>query len=290
MRPKAAKTKLTGNEHPGGDSRITITVAVKWRVGTASRHLAVLISDTPMTQSSGTVAGASALSFPQRVIGMLFSPRATFESVVAVPKWVDVLILTILVGMVSWGVFLWSPVGSQAFQDQMIQQAEQRAASGGGNAAQAVEGVQRMFPYIRGFVVGSIPIIAPIFVAVIAGLLYGIFGAILGGGGSYKQTLAVVTHAGIISMIGGLVVLTLNYVRATMTSATTLGVFVTMLPEDSFLVKLLSAIDLVWVWYLVILAMGLGVLYRRKTATIASSFLGIYLVIAVIIAIVKSRA
>jgi hypothetical protein len=55
-------------------------------------------------------------------------------------------------------------------------------------------------------------------------------------------------------------------------------------------VKLLSAIDLVWIWYLVILAMGLSVLYRRKTANIAASFLSIYFVIAVIIAVVKSRA
>jgi len=79
-------------------------------------------------------------------------------------------------------------------------------------------------------------------------------------------------------------------VRGTMTSATTLGVFVPMLPENSFAFKLMSAIDLVWIWYLVILAMGLAVLYRRKTSTIAISFLSLYFVIAVLIAVFKRAA
>jgi len=63
-----------------------------------------------------------------------------------------------------------------------------------------------------------------------------------------------------------------------------------MLEETSFVFKLLSAIDLVWLWYLFILAMGLGVLYRRKTGNIATSFYVLYMVIAVIIALVRRGA
>jgi hypothetical protein len=237
-----------------------------------------------MTQSSGTVSEAPALSLPQRVVGMIFSPRATFESVVAWPKWLDVLLLTIVVSTVAMAAFLWSPVGSQAFLDQMIAQAERSAQSG------ATERVQTMFPIIRMATVGAIPIVAPIFVAAIAGLLYGIFAAILGGGATYKQVFAVVTHAGVVSTLGQLVALLLNYLRGTMTRATTLGVFAPMLPEDSFVFKLLSMIDLVWIWYLVILSMGLAVLYRRKSSTIAVSFLTLYFVIAVIIAFFKRSA
>jgi hypothetical protein len=243
-----------------------------------------------MTQSSGTVAGAAALSFPQRVVGMIFSPRATFESVAAWPKWLDVLLLNIVVITLAWAAFLWSPVGAQAFTDQLITQAERSTAASGGNVAQAAENMQRMFPVIRMVTVGSILVIGPIFGVVIAGLLYGVFGALLGGGGSFKQVFAMSTHAGIVSMLGQLVVMALNYVRGTMTSATSLGVFVPMLPEDSFVFKLMSAIDLVWIWYLVILAMGLAVLYRRKTSTIAISFLSLYFVIAVLIAVFKRAA
>jgi hypothetical protein len=235
-----------------------------------------------MTQPNATVAGAPALSFPQRLVGMLFSPRATFESVAAHPVWLDVFLLTLVVLTAAWAAFLWSPVGAQAFLDQMISQAE-RAGRPTDNLAQA-------FPIIRLVTVCAIPVIGPIFAVVIAGLLYGVFAAILGGGGSFKQVFAVQVHAGVVSALGQLVVLGLNYARGTMTSATTLGVFAPMLPEDSFVFKLLSTIDLVWLWYLVILAMGLAVLYKRKTATIATSFLSLYFVIAVIIAFFKRGA
>ena len=237
-----------------------------------------------MTQPSGTVteAGTPALSFPQRVVGMLFSPRATFESVVAHPKWLDVFLLVTAVLTIAWAVFLWSPVGSQAFLDNLITQAER--------SGQPTNNLQTAFPIIRMVTVIAIPIVSPIFTVLIAGLLYGVFAAILGGGASYKQVIAVVVHSGLVSGLGQLVVLILNYVRGTMTSATNFSVFAPMLEENSFLFKLLSVIDLVWIWYLFILAMGLAVLYRRKTATIATSFYVLYLVIAVIVAFFKRGA
>jgi hypothetical protein len=247
-----------------------------------------------MTQPSGTVtvaeSGTPALSFGQRVVGMLFSPRATFESVAAHPKFLDVMVLTIGVSLLAWVLFLWSQTGSQAFIDQMVAQAERNAAASGGNAAQASQQVANMFPLIRWFTVIAVPVIGPIFIFLIAGLLYGLFAALLGGGASYKQVVAIVVHAGVISTLGQLVVMGLNYARATMTSATSLAVFAPMLEESSFLYKLLSVIDLVWILYLVVLAMGLAVLYRRKTATIAMSFLSLYVVIAVIIAFFKRGA
>ena len=70
----------------------------------------------------------------------------------------------------------------------------------------------------------------------------------------------------------------LNFVRGTMSSATNLGVFVQMLPEDSFVVRFLGMIDLMWVWYLIVLAIGLGVLYRRKTGPIAMGLFAVYFV------------
>jgi hypothetical protein len=243
-----------------------------------------------MTQSSGTVAGASALSFPQRVIGVFVSPRATFESVVSNPKWLDVLVFSLVVGMVAWGAFLWSPVGSQAMLDQMITGAEQKAASSGDNVAQAVERVRNFFPILRVIIVAGQPIIGPLFIAAIAGLLYLVFAAIMGGGGTYKQVFAIVVHAGLSFQAAGLADMALQYAKGSMTARLSLGALVQMLPEDSFVFLLLNAITVGWIWYLVLLAMGLAVLYRRKTATIATSFLGLYFVIVLIVAVFKSRA
>jgi hypothetical protein len=61
-----------------------------------------------------------------------------------------------------------------------------------------------------------------------------------------------------------------------------------MLPDDSFVTHLLGAIDLVWVWALINLSIGLAVLYKRKTGPLATSLLSIYGGIALLIAIVRS--
>src|SRR5688500_881693 len=51
----------------------------------------------------------------------------------------------------------------------------------------------------------------------------------------FKQAFAIVAHAEIVIALQQLFILPLNYVRETMSSATTLAVFVPMLDETSFL-------------------------------------------------------
>jgi hypothetical protein len=239
-----------------------------------------------MTQNSASASGAAApLSLPQRFLGVLFSPRPTFESVVAHPAWLGIFALTILIALASWGAFLWTDVGRQAFIDQSVVSAERW----GQTITPEVEArIASQFPVTRIITLVAILFVSPIILVLIAGVAYGIFGAILGGGGSFKQTMAVVAHAGVISTVTGLFVLALNYLRQSMTSATTLAVFMPMLEENSVMGRFLGSIDLIWVWYLVILAVGLAVLYRRKAGSIAGIFLGLYVVIALIIAVVRS--
>jgi hypothetical protein len=85
-----------------------------------------------------------------------------------------------------------------------------------------------------------------------------------------------------------LVTLPLNYLRESLSSATNLGVFVPFLEETSFAARLLGAIDLVVIWWMLNLAIGLGVLYKRRTGPVAVGLLVTYLVIALVIAVVRS--
>ena len=62
-----------------------------------------------------------------------------------------------------------------------------------------------------------------------------------------------------------------------------------MLPEKSFVANFLSAIDVFAVWWVLVLAMGLAVLYRRRTQPIAITLFLLYGVIAIAIAAFKSR-
>ena len=85
-----------------------------------------------------------------------------------------------------------------------------------------------------------------------------------------------------------MVTLPLNYLRESLTSATNLGVFVPFLEETSFAARFLGAIDLVVIWWMLNLAIGLGVLYKRRTGPVAVGLLVTYLVIALVIAAVRS--
>ena len=239
-----------------------------------------------MTQTTVAQTGAPrALSLPERLTGAVFSPKSTFESVSAYPVWVDVMAVTIIITALAWFAFLSTDSGRQAFIDQQFQQQE---AWGQTITPQVEERINNSAPVMRWVIPGSTLVIGPIIGFVIAGVLYGVFAALLGGGATYKQTLAVVTHAGVVTTVAGLGVLVLNYIRGSMSSATNLGVFVQMLPEGSFLVRFLGMIDLMWVWYLIVLAIGLGVLYKRKTGPIAIGFFAVYLVVALGIAGARS--
>jgi hypothetical protein len=82
--------------------------------------------------------------------------------------------------------------------------------------------------------------------------------------------------------------LPLGYARETMSSATNLGVFFPFLDESSFLARFFGTIDLFQIWWIVILAIGFGVLYRKRTGPIATTMLIVYVSIGLVIATIKS--
>jgi hypothetical protein len=128
----------------------------------------------------------------------------------------------------------------------------------------------------------------PVAALVIAGIALAVFNAMLGGDATFKQVFAVVVHSGVILGIGALFVLPLDYARESMSSPTTLSVFLPFLEESSFAARFLGSIDLVRAWWFVSLAIGLGVLYRKRTGPIATALLALYAGIAVVIAAVQS--
>ena len=60
------------------------------------------------------------------------------------------------------------------------------------------------------------------------------------------------------------------------------------LDENSFPARLLGSIDLFVIWWSISLAIGLGVLYRKRTGPIATTLLVIYVTIGLVIAAVKT--
>ncbi len=110
----------------------------------------------------------------------------------------------------------------------------------------------------------------------------------MGGDATFKQTFAIVAHSGVILAVLSLFTTPLAYVRESLSSATNLAVFLPFLDEASFLARLLGSIDLIYIWWMVSLSIGLGVLNKKRTGPIAISLLLFYIAIGVIIAAIKT--
>jgi hypothetical protein len=244
-----------------------------------------------MTQLAVTAVAPAppSKSLPARLVGVLLAPRATYADVAARPRWLGVLTVVLVVMATGSIVFFSTDVGREALLDQQVRTMESFGVRIPDDAYQRMEeGLARpSTPYVTA---ASQVVFVPIVCLVIAGIAMGIFTAVLGGDASFKQVFAVVAHAGVVSAVQQLFVLPLDYARASLSSPTNLAVFLPFLDENTFPARLLGAIDLFLIWWMVNLAIGLGVLYKRRTGPIATGFLGVYLAIALIIAVIKTVA
>jgi hypothetical protein len=184
-------------------------------------------------------------------------------------------------------IFSSTEIGRQALLDQQVRTMESLGIKLPEEAYQRME-EQMSRPYTPYVGAAAAIVFVPIVLLVIAGIAFGIFNAVLGGDATFKQAFAVVVHSGVISAFQQLFLYPLNYARESMSSATSLAVFLPFLDDNTFPARLLGGIDLFVIWWMVNLAIGLGVLYKRRTGPIAVGMLAVYLVIALIIAGVKT--
>jgi len=227
-----------------------------------------------------------ALSLFARFWGILTAPRETFADVAARPRWFDMMALVLVITAVCTGGFFATQVGQTAWLDKTAEAARQ---SGAEMPEAQWATMQKIASYMGPIYAVSTLVIAPLMWLIVTAILFAVFNAALGGTASFKQMYAVFVHSTAVTVVQQVFVTPLNYARETMASATNLAVFLPMLDEGSFLAKLLGMVDLFLIWWLIVLSIGLGVLFRRKTGPIAAGLFVVYGIIAVIAAAFMSR-
>ena len=231
--------------------------------------------------SVAAVAPAGRMSLPARIIGVLLRPRTAFARVVAAPRWLGVMITTTLAVALSGAVLMQTAVGRQALVDQW----ERTAIAFGQEVDDAgYARFQNLSRYGAVYAATSALVTGPGVTFALSGLLL----AALGGrrsGVSFRQVLAVVAHAAVIPALRQVVGAPLSYLRETTASPTALGVWFPMLDEASPVARFLGALDVFVLWWLVVLAIGIGVLYDRRARTISATLVGIYAALALLMAI-----
>jgi hypothetical protein len=240
------------------------------------------MTETAMTSETTPAPSASLAA---RLIGVLFSPRDAYTAVAAKPRAAGALLVAIVIMALAQGLFLASDVGKSASLDQQLGVMKAVGVTVTDQMVQQLESRMAIAPYTTAV---SLAIFVPLIGAGLAGLVLALFTAVLGGGATFKQVYAVVAHSMIIGALTQAFSVPIQYLRGDMASPGRLSVFFPMLPEMSFVTYLLSAIDVFILWSLINLSIGVAVLYKRKTGSVASVLLGIYAVVVVIIATVRA--
>jgi hypothetical protein len=107
---------------------------------------------------------------------------------------------------------------------------------------------------------------------------------------TFRQTLAVVSHAGVILAVRQVVAAPVVYARETLANPLTLRPLTSSVDDGSILAIASGAVDLFVVWWIIVVAVGISVLYRRRATPLVATFLAAYAVFAVIVGLVAAFA
>jgi hypothetical protein len=222
-----------------------------------------------------------------RVGGVLLSPRDTYAAVAARPRWLGVIAVVLLLIVGAQIGLLSTEAGKDIMLGQILDQQVRSMQSAGrpvtGEMYAQMEAQMTRFLYV----IPAVNLTIPIFLAIAAGMLTVVFSMLLGGAATFRQVYAVVAHSSVIVGVQAVFTVVLSLAAGKMAGAN-LAIFFPMLEEGTFALALLSTIDLFLVWSTISMAIGIGVLYKRRTGPVAVGLLLVYAAIALVIAFVRS--
>jgi hypothetical protein len=230
---------------------------------------------------------AAPMGLAARLFNVVLSPRRAYEAIAARPRAFGALIVVLLIMIAAQSTFLSTRVGQNAAIEQQLSTMKSLGINVTDQMAQQMAAGAGRAPY---FSAVSLLVFVPLFVAAEAGILLAIFTVVAGGGATFRQVFAVIAHSAIIGALAQVFSFPIMYLQGQMSSPTRLAVFFPMLDDMGFAYYLLAAIDLFYIWATINVAIGIAVVYKRHTGPVAALLLGIYAVIAVIIATVRTFA
>ena len=226
-----------------------------------------------------------------RIIGMFFSPKATFEDIVRKPSWILPTAL-ILLFSVAAVVALNSHFNWRDYIAQQIEKSPRAAQLSAAQKEQQVEMSAKyspVFAYVFGV---PVPVVALLLISAVLMVAYNLMA---GAGAGFKTSFSIVSHAFVpAAILGGILFITVLFLKPVGAFdlenpvATNLAI---LLPDESakWLVALCKNIDLLEFWKIFLLAIGFAAVNPKKlkgakSFTIVLSVFLIYVVLRVGIA------
>src|SRR3954447_1826886 len=213
----------------------------------------------------------------QRIIGVLFSPDATFASIARRPDWVVPLVLLLLVSLAA-GVIIAPHVDFGAAAREAMEQNKNASPEQIDKAVRISASIGKVFTYIS-------PVLSLIGLLVIAGIVLLAF-RIFGGEGDFKQAFSVTCYSSIPTIIKSVVTLIIIVAKGGIIPAQALATLVRS--NLGFLVDyktnpvafaLLSSFDIFSFWFLALLIIGFSYVARVSKVKAAVTIISLWIIV-----------
>ena len=213
-----------------------------------------------------------------RAIGMITSPKATFQRLIPDPRPFGILFIVAIVIGIGAAAPQVTEAGKQVILDAQMKAMAARSPDGqvSPQAAESLQTFARFMPLVA---LVSALIFLPIVTMFMSALYWALFNVVLGGTATFKQVLSTSSHSQVIAALGVLVGLPFMMMNpsASMGGPFNLGALAPMLEEGSRLLRFLTNVSVFSIWAVFVNAIGLAVLYKRKTTGIFIALLVVYL-------------
>jgi hypothetical protein len=213
----------------------------------------------------------------QRIIGVLFSPDATFSSIARRPDWVVPLVLLLVVALCA-GFMMAPHMDFGAAAREAMEQNKNVSAEQIDKAVRISSSIGKVLMYIA-------PVLSLIGLLVIAGVVLLAF-RIFGGEGDYKQAFSVTCYASMPSVIKSVVTVIIVVAKGGMIPAqavqtlvrSNLG-FLVNYKTNPMAFALLSSFDIFSLWFLALLIIGFAYVARVSKVKSAVTIISLWILV-----------
>ena len=205
---------------------------------------------------------------------MVRSPRVTLAAAIEHPYSLDLALLVIGISAVSSAAFLLTPVGRLAALDQQVRQLESFGTIVTDELYASLRRWQRYRPlFSAALIAGGWPVAWGAIAAIVRAIGNRVQDRVKP---TFAQVFTVLVHASAILALREVVALPINYLRESLGGGTSLAALLPGLGDATFAARLFGAIDLFIVWWVLLVAIGFGMLYRTRAFTVARWLFGAY--------------
>jgi hypothetical protein len=208
-----------------------------------------------------------------RLTGMIRTPRATLAAAIAQPRSFDLGLAIVIISAICSVGFLLTDVGRLAALDQQVRQLE---SFGTVVTDDTYARIRSWAPYRPAMSAAFILIGWPLLWMTLAAMVKAVGDRVTSGSATFAQVLTVMVHASAVFALRSIIAAPINYNRESLGSATSLSIIMPAFGESTFPARLLGTVDLFVLWWMALVAIGLGMLYGTRTLPIARWLLGAY--------------